>query len=327
MILEPLALAGQTREARRGLFRTLGWQLEAIPGLDLDDVDAVFVGAAQAHAALRTLAEDPPETLADLKKLLEASGAVVKAIEALGTLLPAAQAPPGFAQLPLEILNALLVDYLEWRQPKLFALGILLSIIRTESVVEVPGAQESQREATSLQRIDFHRIVELFRAPVETLEAEYLLSNGLTDPAATSERLFPRLLHVLGEFGVEGVYGVTPESGVDFGAFGNAVADRTLTVFKPLRLSQSTSFDARLSVYLDGELGVVLAPSGALQFDMDFPRWQVSLAAALGFSGFAVNSSGVVLPEGTTQLSFRPKARSAIDADPTLEDRTRIPMG
>src|SRR3990172_6700783 len=83
-LLEPLFAAAGSPRRRRQLFEALGWNLEAIPGLSLANLDRAISDTVAAYESLVALAAaESGHDLDTLRKVLEAVDKVWQAIDTL----------------------------------------------------------------------------------------------------------------------------------------------------------------------------------------------------------------------------------------------------
>jgi hypothetical protein len=153
------------------------------------------------------------------------------------------------------------------------------------------------------QTLRLAQIPALLADPIGTLKTEYFLDSGITDPQLTSDKLFARLLFFAKQTGASASYGVHPDDFaiIDYGAEGNKIAERMLSLFWPFPDADGTrSVGAGTSLYLDSDLGLVLRPVGTFELSKVFERWQFDLKGTLEAEGLAISSDGVQLPSGST---------------------------
>src|SRR3954451_25190368 len=96
---EPVANA-ETAEGRSQLLAEIGWDLDAISGFPVTELESAFQAVAAALEGLTQL-DGPPETFDDLVPVLEIADDVRKALQSLPKLLDetAIPKPPDFELL------------------------------------------------------------------------------------------------------------------------------------------------------------------------------------------------------------------------------------
>jgi hypothetical protein len=143
------------------------------------------------------------------------------------------------------------------------------------------------------------------------LSAEYLRPQGLItaeDAKSLADKLFPRLAALLVDSGVQAVYGVKPENGLDLGEVGNHLGTGMRTVF----LQPDFEAENRYSVTLAlsprdlGNLGLVVMPFGKIQ-----PYWNVSVDLTATAAGFAIGPQGLKMlgASDKTGVSISPSVK------------------
>ncbi|HEY7371795.1 MAG TPA: hypothetical protein VIF57_06420, partial [Polyangia bacterium] len=301
-LFEPLVRAAREDEARRALFARIGWQIDADAGFPDNSVFNALTDVANAYDTLKALIDGgAPTTIAQLTATFDAAAQVSAAVKALSNL---GGAPAEFAALASDLLNALLIDRLRLR-PVLYALAKLLTVVQARGIPavlvdhpSVPGRKVMPRLPAQVEEISFSHLKTLLQDPVGTLKTEYGLTSGLTDPNATADLLFPRLAALLSAFKVQAIYGLNGDTPIDLGAAGDDIARHSLTLLLALLGDSSANEGFGLNAFLDGDLGLVVAPFGTATVDETFGAWAVEGSIGVVGPGFAVSSTGVTFGDG-----------------------------
>jgi hypothetical protein len=304
-LLEPLAQAASSSDTRTGLLHELGWDADGIEGFpiaSLNDALLNFETALDNFAV--AISDPPPEDLKVFASALLAAADTIEAVIYVNTAFESwSGSPEGLKRLGNELVDFLIVNYLSAHAPAAFHLLYLLTVI--DDVVPEREASGGilQRAPRARKSLRLGQIPKLLSDPVGTLKHEYFLDAGITDPLATSDKLFPRLLFFAKRTGANASYGVHPEdfAKVDFGDAGAEIANRTLTLFWPFPDQNETrTFGAGTSIILDSDVGVVLRPVGAFDVSGSFAGWKADLSLTAQLEGLAISSDGVQVPEGAT---------------------------
>jgi hypothetical protein len=177
--LTPLSEALKSTEELAVLLGELGWTLD--PAAPASPVKQSFgpvpVGLDNVAKAAKRLAELPPnaDAVAVASAIGDLGGAVATVAQDLRTLGPPSGTPPPplgdsafWSSLPGDLLDLLLVRYLERRQPRLFGL-LRLAGIASEDVQAAVG----NRGAFSRRQIHWDRIVTLASNPPKLMTDAY----------------------------------------------------------------------------------------------------------------------------------------------------------
>ncbi|GAB3154415.1 hypothetical protein GCM10027290_48870 [Micromonospora sonneratiae] len=330
LIAEPvLSSTDPWRRAR--LMRALGWDLEAISGVD---AVAFQDWVARIRPALDTLADVMVDhRLNSLGNLIKVGEAAAKAYEQLGALPPAVQNNwPDIEGLPEELaddlLDFLILTYLRRRVPWSVPLLVLLGLATpaTEQKVAslpMPIGDAPIRLPRRRDELHLERIADLISDPGKHFKDLYAQQGTKTPEAveAMAARLMPRLAYVLRAFGVDAGHGVRPGIGPDQGEAGLRLASGLLRVrFSGLRTpggqDPSTglagsdwqpTYGLGLTLGLaswDGLLTAILAPTGEVNLEGSFGSWNVATSLSGGGPAIAINSDGVTVTGDESSVKF-----------------------
>ncbi|MFF3855727.1 DUF6603 domain-containing protein [Micromonospora sp. NPDC002575] len=236
MLAEPvLGSADPWRRAR--LMRALGWDLEAISGVDARAFEQWVGTVAVAIDTLDAAITDGlPDSLAELKKIGTAAGT---AFGQVGTLPPAVRGKlPPLAGLPEaladDLVDHLILTYLlrraPWTVPLLTLLGLVTPGVELPPSPPMPAGDAPIRLPRHRDELHLERLVELVSDPGGYLKGLYAPAGWGTPEAveALAARLLPRLAATLRAFGMDAAHGVRPGIGPDQGEVGQRLADGLL---------------------------------------------------------------------------------------------------
>jgi hypothetical protein len=310
--LEPIIAAVDSPFHRRQLFEALGWNLEAIPGVSLENVDRALTETVKAYDAAVTLANsESGDTLETLQTVLKAVDAVWTGVEIFQEVSSELDTP-GLGDLrhvAQELLNVLSVQFLRSRHASLYELAILLTLVRLREVPEpvivgVPPRLIRIPHVRPELRLD--RIVPLLRDPVGTLRQAHIGDDGLqtvADAQHAADSIFPHLGGLLATFGVPVYYGLDPtaETSPDFGPVGNQLAAGILAIFlPPYQAAEGVRAGGQLMLALSpaerGNLGLVVIPTITEEYSNRFDGWTLTIALAQQIAAFAYGPRGLTMP-------------------------------
>ncbi|MFF3868049.1 DUF6603 domain-containing protein [Micromonospora sp. NPDC001898] len=224
---------------RARLMRALGWDLEAISGVDAHTFETWVGTVGTAVDTLdAAIADGLPDSLAELKKIATAAGT---AFGQVGTLPPTVRGklPPvdGLPEaLVDDLVDHLILTYLlrraPWTVPLLTLLGLVTPGVELPPSPPMPAGDAPIRLPRHRDELHLERLVELVADPGGYLKDLYAPA-GWDTPEAVEElaaRLLPRLAATLRAFGVDAAHGVRPGIGPDQGEAGLRLADGLLRV-------------------------------------------------------------------------------------------------
>ncbi|MCX4471783.1 hypothetical protein OOK41_15960 [Micromonospora sp. NBC_01655] len=326
---------------RARLMRALGWDLEAISGVDAHTFEAWVGTVGTAVDTLdAAIAGGRPDSLAELKKIGTAAGT---AFGQVGALPPAVRGKlPAVDGLPEaladDLVDHLILTYLlrraPWAVPLLTLLGLVTPGAELPPNPPMPAGDAPIRLPRHRDELHLERLVELVADPGGYLKGLYAPAGWDTPEAveALAARLLPRLAATLRAFGVDAAHGVRPGIGPDQGEAGLRLADGLLRVRfavagppgggepaalagqpGPRALAGPADGDPdaqlRLGVTLalacwDGLLTGIVAPTGEAHLEGAFGRWNVATDLAGAGPAIAINSAGVTVAGGGPAVKF-----------------------
>jgi hypothetical protein len=331
LYLEPLAGVAVSDGRREALFAGIGWDLEAIPGLPVGELNGAIGRVAAARQVIVAAIASPPETLEEIATGLGTVADAVEAVQSLAAIFDAAGVPrpPQFEQIGSDLISFLAVEYLRVYHPRTRALLELLTLIEPEDDVPPSPAVRFGPDSALVRfphrraRLRLDRLKHLLTDPAAALKAEYIGTNPLgsdDDARAVTDRLFPRLAHWLSTMGLDVLYGLKPAYGLDLGTAGNQLAAGMLTFYKafdpaPDSARAGVGVTLALSPADRGDLGLVVTPFGDLTLTRTVGSWLLDLACTGNLEGFAISPQGLTLPStGPATISGRLVAARLTDS-------------
>ena len=293
----------------RLLFANIGWDLDAIAGLSMEQMESSFQQFAAGYPQLLAYGENPPENLVQLREALGATAQMISGIQQIPELLPVSTRPPEFDSIISDLLDFLCARYLYEHHPVAWNIAVLLSLAQdaddaplVDEVVD-PHTGVRVRHAHPRPRMRFSQIEQLINDPVGTLQAEYLTPGGLQTPADvhySAQRLFRRLERLFNVLGVDAISGFVPGPDYDMGGpIGDELAADMLSFAIRSRLADSTMLTTGATLALAphewGQLGLIVSPFGAVEMSHEFPSWRADLGLAGAVQAFSVGPQGLTL--------------------------------
>ena len=313
-----LGAAGSTFNQEK-LLAELGYAPDSVVTTSLT---TALTSISDTYAAVQAAVQQPAASLADLQAQATHFLTLIDSLNGLATLLNQLGGAGGVADLAQELVGHLFGLYLKYHHSKLYELLVLLELV--EDPVETQPAAIVQNAAGEVVRyqyrpykLHFDRISTLLTDPKAYFKSVYY-PLGLPNRAEAhrvADKLFPRLGNFLATLGFETVYGFRDYGYLDYGAVSNELMQHMLTVQlnSPKRSGTYFGFTLALSSAQDGNLGLVVAPFGAVHYEGDFGRWVVEVVLTATLDGLSIGPQGVLLSD--PQASFSATARVERRAD------------
>jgi hypothetical protein len=315
IILKPAVDAAYNDLSRKILFANLGWDLDTLPGLQIDKLITLFKEFSDSYERITSIIETPPKTLPELVEALRTVDKIFKTIQQLREVVGGAvgvQPPPQFNNIAKDVIALLFTTYLQGKHPVIYRLGVVLGFIRA---LEEPPLGDAVVDANSgaiiryphLQpEFRFDQIAKILKDPIGYLKTEYLDDRNLDtaeDAKKAADKLFPRLGALLSELGFDVVYGIKPAHMLNFGDLGNKLGSNMLTASMSSTQGSRVGATLTLSSADRGNLGLVIVPFGEFKFSQVFNSWEIAIDLAIGTEGFAIGPNGLTFttaaPEGS----------------------------
>ncbi len=291
------------------LYRDLD-QLASQPSPSFQGIAAVLAAAQKAFDAIRAVS-DP--------------GGPAALIESLG----------------LDVMDLLFAIYLMRWHPVARQIASLLTLVDPAEAQVLQTDQfmggANERVPYVLDRVHLERLPSLLRDPVGTLHAFYFNDlQTVTDANAVTDKLFPRILGLLREFGVSCRYGFNPADAPLFGGAAPLV-DHALIIFVADLLAGAPAEAGVILAFSSadqGDLGLVATPFGSVQLQDTYGLWTLALDVTAEVNAVAYGRHGVTLlaSASTTELDASFTATlAAPDSGPAFligsQDGSRIEVG
>lgn len=312
-LLEPLVQAGRGPRQRALLFAQLGWDVDAITGLPVQDLDQALNAVPPLIDAVKDGLVATDFDFSKIADLLKASGDAIGSIDRIEASLRSGLPWIPAGVLAVDLLNFLALRYLSDRFPRIYAALALATLI---DLPEPPAVDSQVKDLTSGRLVyDGHRrlVLRLDRLPRLVTDPVGLFHDiywprGFVDTTAAHEsadRFLPRVAALIQSFGGDATYGIETGPDLDYGAVNNAVLDHMLTFRQPLPPDISDTGDTLSSSALavtagfvapdaaDPYAGVVLVPSGSVTIRTTAGTFLFELDVAATTDGLLITEAGV----------------------------------
>jgi hypothetical protein len=324
-LVEPLADAAESEQARRALLDSLGWDLEAVTGIPVDElVEAIGAVASQVgELAGDTEPKGLAEVAATLAQIGGAFALLADPIAGLSDKVASTNADEirrALEGLGGELVELLAFLYLARYHPAVLEVGRLLTLVEAPADVAAgeltpavadPASGLPQRYPQARPKLRLERLGDLLTNPKSTLLAAYPVDQ-LPDEQAAAEvasRLFGRVGSLLARLGAEVVQGPSLSAEPGYAPVAVSLVNRTLAFLFQFPLGEPADGDgttatagvgAALTLIAEPEGGPALAvaPVGTVGLSWSAGATSIELALTAGIDAFAVGRGGLTLPEG-----------------------------
>ncbi|HCG30624.1 MAG TPA: hypothetical protein DEU95_13110 [Chloroflexi bacterium] len=310
----PLIVAGQDADVRRGLFDALGWDIANVTGFPAAQLTTDIQTLTQAALELVSSAATEPKSFEDIASRLENIKQIFDSVSDLSRLAQNANVPAdaaaALAQLGEDLLQLLLVTYLQRHHPAILNVARILTLIQIagdeppETTAITSGGQTLRRK-TPIPRVRFDRLGLLLSDPAQTLRDEYLGPNALdTEQHArnTAARIFDRFAALLADLGA------VITNGSDSAGAANRDPARSLEfrfAFPVDGAFVGLGAIFNLVAETEGGAGITITPTGWVDASWDTGSWVIGLGLSGSVPGFTLRRSGPVMPAGTEALQIK----------------------
>lgn len=340
LFVDPIKAAANSEEDRSTLFARLGWDLERLTHLPVEDLERALTQLVDSYERLRDLLDSPLDSLEDLGEGLAAIGGLFESVRQLHRLGNLGAAPPQFDRFGLDLIEFLITDYLQTWYPAIYHWALLFTLIEPPASDTAELVRNASggiiRVPRPRSRLRLQRLGELLSDPVGTLKNYYLdVDRLITDEDAKrmADQLFPRLGAFLETLGINYVYGIKARYGFDMTEPGNRLAASMLTIYR-----MSADSLPRFGITLEyspadrGNLGLVISPFGTFDFSGTVGKWELSSTVTGRLEGFAIGPEGLTAePDFNLNLIFSARRRGEGENGPALtiggDSSTRLEIG
>lgn len=297
--LQPVLDVSGSPQSLRRLFATFGWDIDALTAGNIDQISKAVDSLGETINNVYSLLENPPDDLMKWVETLDKLEDLFQALTQIQRTFNVSSPPADFDQIGLDLLNALLLSYLEWNYPAIFRAAILLTLIDAEDEMQLAQPSDQRVRPPYYQReIHFDRIPRLFSDLPQLLSETY--TGNRIDIA---EKLFPRLALFLATLRIRSIYGLGVLSADDIGGEAAQILKTMLTMELPLDWTEET--DASIGVTIavapldQPDIIITLIPFGKAQVTQTFGTWTLNLLISAENGGVAIGPKTVVLDAAT----------------------------
>jgi hypothetical protein len=304
----PLFSTLYSEQSQRYLLDQLGFPSDSMAAASLETAATSIV---DTFGTVRAAVQQPATSLEELMAQAGHFVQLIDSLDSLATMFVQLGGSGGVADLTKELVGYLFGTYLSYHHAKLYRLLVLLEIVEDSSNTTPIDAVVSNgvlvRYRHSVYQVHFDRISALLTDPRAYFKAAYY-PQGLPNRGEAhqvADKLFPRLGDFLSTLGFDTDYGFRDYGYLDYGTVSNELMKHTLTVQlnSPKRSGAYFGFTLALSSAEDGNLGLVVAPYGAVDYKGDFGRWVVEVLLTATLDGLSIGSQGVLLSDPQANFS------------------------
>lgn len=307
-LLQPVLVAARGPMQRQVLFDALGWDLDAITGLPVRDIDDALSDLIPLIRALSNGLD-----VSDFGAILDAlqhAGDTIATIDEIDAAVRAGLPTIPAGALAVDLLNFLVLRYLHDRFPAVYAALHVATLIDVPEVARKemidPDTHRAAYDGQARAALRLDRFPRLLTAP-DKLFKEVYWPDGFDSQAhadAAADRLFPRVAALVVAFGGDAMYGLNPATGLSFGPGGDPLVAHMLTLRQPLPsiiTKDGAIVEESVAVTLgivgpdaaDDRAGVVVLPSADAEFRGVTGTWVVDVAAVVTPGAFLITKDGV----------------------------------
>ncbi|MGN6152417.1 MAG: DUF6603 domain-containing protein [Lysobacteraceae bacterium] len=322
-LFSPLIGTEATPGDPRRLLIALGWNADAMTGLDIAALGDTVVAIRQALG--RTGADA-------LSVLLDAREPIVRLIQSLATWTPPAGLPADIAEtLALDLVHALVDAWLVRRAPAARAALVLTGLLETAAFAQIArGDGTVIRRAATRPRLRPDRLAEVMRSPLGFYDDLARPSGVARTTEALSDLLLPLVRDLLLDLDIPASYGdYTPIGTAPPSSNQLAAAQRLLVMalWMPDGVEDGQVMQSLRRIVLGlvpnaagTAPGLLLATTGALAFNVQRPQWRANFTADGMPRAVVISSTGFERadPTDTTSVPRITAGFAAPGSDPAL---------
>ena len=311
----PLAEDGDTPAWWR-LLATVGWQPDLLATLDRSDVENILREVSTVVDTLSATVDSDGVTFLGVLELLRLVDDVRDLTLNFGQLVE--NAPPGFAQVGLDLLRAVTAQHLAAELPALYGL------MRLANAIELPEPPDFASGAvidptkgllrTPYAFPSFHpeRLFKLLRNPFGYLRQTYypvpMLATG-EEARRAADALFPRLADALNAVGIAAAYRPTlsPGERAELPLISGLSAGTLKAALGWDEESEAADLTLSLASAAEGDLGLVIVPRGTTTAETERAGWRFSFSLTPGVEAVALGPNGPTLlaAPGTSRATLK----------------------
>jgi hypothetical protein len=318
------------------LLQRLLAELGVPPDADTDELLQALAAVAELRRDIEALGARELPSFESIAAVLDAAAGAFEALRRLEQQGPLA----ALEGLGRELVDLLVMAFLERRCPPARPAAALLTLLEPaeERQGNAPVVQNGRllRDIYRLDRWHLDRLPALLKDPLAVVRAEY--GNALAtaaDANAMADKLFPRLVRLLGALGISCRYGFDPVDAPFLGDAAPLVAHSLIVyVDDPLYGAAESGIVLALSAADQGDLGLVISPFGTIAARTSAGPWKVEVDLGAGIDVVAWGRHGVTLLASPGTVEAKGSASATLAAGDALPayvigqpDGARIEVG
>lgn len=302
-LLEPITHIAENPDKLDGFFKKLGWDINNISGFPLDDLTLSISTISSTVDTIKDLIETPPESLEDLKNIINTFSNLFQALDELVNVIDTPAEIPSslkleFKKVGEDIVSLLTTNYLFQFAPKLYGLFSLLGIIDA-SVFNSPSGEIINLDDNwvkldqNLSKVRYDNIESLFEDPIQYLKDQFLGGadniNSDLEAKQFSDIFFPKLRYLLYSLGIRSRYQIFPDDSLD-------IENRTLSINYPIEFGLQIGLRLFFALDVEGNYALHLKPTGDFNFSKTLNDWVIQMGMSSSIDDFSISHSNVNFP-------------------------------
>ncbi|HRJ84839.1 MAG TPA: hypothetical protein PK753_04120 [Ignavibacteria bacterium] len=309
IIISPLIVASNDEDARKRLFRALGWNLETLEQGKVNSLISALSNISANYSVITNLINTPPQTLPELISMFSSLDSLFTTLKSINDAFSGNDNITQELKLLFEdLINLLIIYYLKSNYPALYQILVLSTTIEPESSIQptVPLLDTNGfivKYPVTIPKIHLGRLRDLLYDPVSVLKNYYIKNNlnNSQDALDTADLLFPRLADLFEIFGFMTLYSVRDIDIIESQTESANLGEGALTVWKEFHEEESRlGLTFMLSSKDEGNLGLVVSPFGQLGVSKTFNDWLLNFALSTSIEGFSIGPNGFKFPSSFT---------------------------
>jgi hypothetical protein len=303
-LLKPLIETQGDPEKILGFLNSCGWRIDAFVAQAHDSDFVKSVVQLISHAEVITeLINNPPESMNEfIVQSIEKIAPVFKNLTDLIGALPNVNMPADIDELPGDILNALIIHYVQTKSLSIFKFLELLSIINKLVEEEKSINNNVYRIKNQLPIIQFDRLAKFIDDPEKTVTEKYW-PQGFDDNGVGAMKVSGQLIDIAHSLGLYR-FGL-PE--VDLSDPAIIIEDNTLQLSKEILLDDYSSVVIGLKLEDTGNQSYNIKPFGKLKTQQRLGNFLLTISGNFQNSGIKIGLQGIEIIDSSNS-TFEIKA-------------------
>lgn len=255
---------------------------------------------------IKEIIEDPSDSVDILPDAIEAAKDLIENFIALPDHISGIDTAT-LEKLPEDFLNTLLILYLVRRQPILYGVMEILSIVRKEEINHIVENGSIIKGNNVIAKVDWSIIPDLITNPLQVFE-EYYWPNGFSDIDETNKvakKIFLPISSLLRSLGFVTMFGrgTGPEeldAGIESRMEGYLSVSKTFSIDGEAENTSDLGITFGLISENEEGPGVLMIPFGNTHIESLIGEWLLIFDIALAAGGIRINKNGLTIFENVS---------------------------